>query len=99
MPRSPTPFDSTWRPISREHVDFRRVGDDWILFDPLTQAVHVLSVTEALVWSHCSGAMDVRSMEAEIRSAFGAALPRGNDPGVRKALGRFLEAGLLNDPP
>ena len=79
----------------RDDVDFRRVGPDWILFDPRVQGVHVLDVTGALVWSYCTGEMDVAAMEAEVRTAFGAALPKGRDPGVRAALQGFLDAGLL----
>ena len=81
----------------RDDVDFRRVGEDWILFDPTVQRVQVLDVTGALVWSYCTGEMDVAAMEAEVRTAFGAALPRGTDPGVRKALRSFLDAGLLSE--
>lgn len=98
MLRPPSPFDSSWRPSVREDVDFRKVGEDWVLFDPVAQRIHVLDVTGALVWSWCSGGMDVRAMEAEIRQAFGAALPAGEDPGVRKALREFAAAGLLRDP-
>lgn len=95
MPSSPPPLASHWRPRMRDDVDFRRVGEDWVLFDPLAQTVLVLDVTGALVWSYCTGEMDVAAMEAEIQAAFGAALPRGRDPGVRAALRGFLDAGLL----
>lgn len=81
----------------RDDVDFRRVGGDWILYDPAAQGVHVLDVTGALVWSYCTGDMEVAAMEVEIRAAFGAAIPRGKDPGVRRALQGFLEAGLLRE--
>ena len=97
MPSPPPPLDSRWRPRMRDDVDFRRVGEDWILFDPMAQSVQVLDVTGALVWSYCTGEMDVAAMEAEIRTAFGAALPTGTDPGVRRALRGFLDAGLLTE--
>lgn len=99
MPTPPPVFDPAWRPCAREDVDFRRVGEDWLLFDPASQSVRVLDVTAALVWSYCSGEMDVAAMEAEIRRAFGAALPAGNDTGVHKALRDFADAGLLRDDP
>ncbi|HKJ01199.1 MAG TPA: PqqD family protein [Longimicrobiales bacterium] len=71
---------------------FRRVGEDWVLFDPVAQRVEVLDATAALVWSHCSGEMDVGALRAEVRRAFGAAFREGS---VTEALETFRVAGLL----
>lgn len=90
-------FLPTSRPRGRDEVEFRRVGTDWVLFDPGTQRILALDVTEALVWSYCTGDMDVAAMKEEIRQAFGAALPKGEDTGVVAALTRFQEAGLLRE--
>ena len=96
----PTPsFDRAARPSAREDVEFRQAGGGWVLFDPVAQRIHVLDVTAALVWSYCTGEMEVGAMEAEIRRAFGAALPAGQDPGVQKARGDFAAAGLLLGAP
>ena len=78
-------------------MDFRQVGKDWVLFDPSTRRIHVLDVTGALVWSYCSGEMDVPAMEAEIRRAFGVALPAGQNTGVRAVLRDLMASGLLRD--
>ena len=99
MPPQPPRLDSGWRPSARQDVDFRHVGGDWVLFDPVSQRIHVLDVTAALVWSYCTGEMDVSAMEREIRNAFGPALAAGRDPGVRKALADFEEADLLRRDP
>ena len=91
-----TPFFlPTSRPRGRDEVEFRHVGTDWVLFDPGTRRILALDVTEALVWSYCTGDIDVAAMMAEIRQVFGAALPQGKDTGVVGALTRFQEAGLL----
>lgn len=88
---SPLPAD--WRPRSRADVVFRRVGEDWVLFDPATQRLHVLNLTAALVWSFCTGDHDVPAIDEEVRRAFGEA-PTG-DTGVEDALRDFRSAGLL----
>lgn len=80
-------------------MEFRQVGEDWVLFDPVAQRIHVLDVTGALVWSYCTGNMDVRAMEREIRNAFGLALAAGKDPGVQQALSDFAAADLLRSDP
>ncbi|HSG06861.1 MAG TPA: hypothetical protein VLA36_00790 [Longimicrobiales bacterium] len=99
MPTPPPAFDPACRPSARGDVDFRKVGEDWLLFDPVAQRVQVLDVTAALVWSYCSGEMDVAAMETEIRRAFGAALPKSEDTGVQQALRHFADAGLLREAP
>ncbi len=96
MVASPTsPFPSGWRPRPRDDVVFRRVGEDWVLFDPVDQRIHVLDLTAALVWSFCTGEQDVPSVERQVREAFGIAV---EDPKVLDALRGFLDAGLLISP-
>lgn len=95
MPPSPDPFPQGWRPKTRDDVVFRQVGEDWVLFDPVTQRIHVLSLTSALLWSSCTGDRDVPRLEEEMRRAFGPAV---DDPQVPQALRDFLDAGLLKIP-
>lgn len=94
MASSPT-FAPGWHPRVREDVVFRRVAEDWILFDPASQQIHVLNLTAALVWSFCTGDADVAAIEGQVREAFGIAL---EDPKVGEALQGFLDAGLLQAP-
>jgi len=89
---SDTPAPATPSPCG--DVLFRRVGEDWLLFDPRTQDVHVLNLTAALVWAHCDGEHD----EEDIRGAVTDIYP-GVDAisEVRRALERFRELGLLEE--
>lgn len=101
-----------WRPRRREDVVFRRVGEEWLLFDPATQLIHVLNLTAALVWSFCEGEHTVEAMAAEVGAAFaggaeeagggprsgdGAADRPDGDEAVAAALRRFAEEGLLEE--
>jgi len=95
MPPSPTSFPPGWRPKVRDDVAFRLAGEGWVLFDPLSQRIHVLDVVDALLWSYCTGESDVPGLDEEVRRAFGAAV---DEPGVSEALQRFLDAGLLEAP-
>ena len=95
MAPSSSPLPPGWRPRSRDDVVFRRVGEDWVLFDPVTQRIHILNLTAALVWSFCTGDEDVPAVEARVRDAFGIAV---EDPKVVEALRGFLDAGLLLSP-
>ena len=95
MAPSPARFPPGWHPQAREDVVFRKVGEDWVLFDSRSQKIHVLNLSGALVWSFCTGDSDVPSIEAEVRKAFGIAL---QDPQVAEALEGFLQEGLLLSP-
>jgi len=95
MAPSTSPLPPGWRPRSRDDVVFRRVGEDWVLFDPVTQRIHILNLTAALVWSFCTGEEDVAAVERQVREAFGIAV---DDPEVVDALQEFLDAGLLVSP-
>lgn len=87
-----TTLDPTWKPIARDDVVFRRVGEDWVLFDPESQRIHVLNLTAALVWSFCTGEYDVEKIEGQVREAFEKAT---DDAGVAEALRGFEAADLL----
>ena len=74
---------------------FRRVGEDWVLFDPSSQRIHLLDLSAALLWSFCTGESDVSALEDQVRQAFGPAVA---DPKVVEALQGFLDEGLLHAP-
>lgn len=85
-------FAPDYRPRARADLVFRRVGGDWLVFDPRTQEIHVLNLSAALVWSFCTGDHPVEEIGREVRSAFQDDIP--GDP-VADVLQRFQQAGLL----
>ena len=91
MPTQPS-LDPTWHPQAREDVVFRRVGDEWVLFDPEAQRIHVLNLTAALVWSFCTGEHDISTIEGQVRTAFEDTV---DDAGVEEALHQFRDASLV----
>jgi hypothetical protein len=84
------------RPHGREDVVFRQLDDDWVVFDPVADRLHALNLTAALVWSHCSGALDVSEIAEAVGAAFtppvSATLIRSD---VEGAIARFRKEGLL----
>lgn len=86
------PPDPPARPRARPDVLFRRVGEEWLLFDPRTDRIHVLNLSAALVWSHLSGELDMEEIRARMAAAYGQPV----DPAaVEGALARFHAEGLL----
>ena len=88
---SPSP-PPDFRPRARPDVVFRRVGEDWLLFDPRSGEIHVLNLSAALVWSFCTGEHPVERIATEVAEAY----PEGveGEP-VAEALAQFRDAGLL----
>ena len=92
MPPSSEVAPPEWMPHARPDVLFRRVGEDWVLFDSSGQQLHVMNLTAALVWSYCTGEHPVRTIEAEVSGAFPDSPA---DPGVRLILEAFRVAELF----
>lgn len=83
-------------PRSRDDVVFRDLADDWVLFDPETRRLHVLNLTAAVVWTHCTGEHDVEEIVRRVRGAFEEP-PSLEDvrEDVEEALGTFAREALL----
>lgn len=41
--------------MGRDDVILRQLDDEWVIYDPLSQELHVLNRTAALVWLYCTG--------------------------------------------
>jgi PqqD family protein of HPr-rel-A system len=83
-------------PAAREDVVFRQLDDEWVLYDPSANKLHVLNLTAALVWTHLNG----KTASPDIAEAIREAFESSDDPGdvvadVENALSRFRAEGLL----
>ncbi len=83
-------------PRAREDVVFRSVAGDWVLYDPRSQDVHVLTVTAAAVWACCDGSLGPDAIAAEVAEHLdGAPSPDVVRQDVANALEQFRASGLL----
>ncbi|MGI9629237.1 MAG: PqqD family protein [Longimicrobiales bacterium] len=83
-------------PRGREDVVFRQLADDWVLFDPTANQIHVLNLSAALVWSSCTGEFSVDQIVDEVARSYG----KGSDvdqikDDVTGAVEKFTSEGLL----
>ena len=83
-------------PRGREDVVFRQLADEWVLYDPGSNQIHVLNLSAALVWTACTGELTVDQIVDEVRSSY------PDDPerdlvqrDVLEALEHLAEEGLL----
>jgi PqqD family protein of HPr-rel-A system len=85
----------TGHPQAREDVLFRQVDDEWVVFDPAANELHVLNLSAALIWSHCTGEHSPEEIAEALREAYGLEMEQAAAD-VGAALDRFREARLLD---
>ena len=84
----------TGHPRARDDVMFRQVDDEWVVFDPASNDLHVLNLSAALIWSHLTGDVSAEAIAAAVQEAFGIEVERA-EADVIAALEGFRSAGLL----
>lgn len=81
-------------PRARDDVLFRELDDEWVVFDPGANQLHVLNLPAAIVWTHCTGELGAGEIAEALQEAFGIDGEEARAD-VAAALERFSEAGLL----
>ena len=85
------------RPKSRSDVIFRPLDDSWVLFDPVSEQLHVLNLSAALIWAHLDGESTPEAVAGSVGSAFKPPMTADQVlADVQQTLLRFQEAGLLD---
>lgn len=82
------------RPLARADHELRRVGDEWLLFDPAGERLHVLNLAAALAWTHCTGDLSVPEISAAVAEAFGIPDERVAEE-VAGVIERFVAEGVV----
>ncbi|NIM49632.1 MAG: PqqD family peptide modification chaperone [Gemmatimonadales bacterium] len=57
-------------PRGRDDVVFRQLDEEWVLFDPVTDRLHALNLTAALVWTHLTGELGVPEIADAVGKSF-----------------------------
>ena len=81
---------------ARDDVVSRQVDDEWVLYDPVSEKMHVLNVTASLVWNQLDGTRTIEDLVATVREAFDPPAPievLARD--VDAVLAQFAAEGLL----
>ena len=83
------------QPSRRDDIELRKLGNEWLLYDPRSGTVHILNATARLVWELCDGAHDQSQIEAALVAA--CTVPAGADVrrDIEGVLRSFSEKDLL----
>ena len=82
-------------PVKRGSVLRRDMGDETVLYDSKTGAVHALNPTASLVWDLCDGEHSLEAMEEILRGQFSVSESETITEDIRKVIDRFTNEGLL----
>ncbi|HER20169.1 MAG TPA: PqqD family protein [Chromatiales bacterium] len=80
-------------PTRRDGIEMRKLGNEWLLYDPRSGIVHIINGTAHLVWELCDGTRNPADIEAALTAAY--EVPENAD--VRKDLEHILQSFLEKD--
>ena len=86
---------TTRRPLKKEKVVFRDIGDEAVLYNPQTKAIHVLNKTSSLVWESCDGKHSLEMIEKKIKETFEVSNSQDVKDDIRETINNFSEKGLI----
>ena len=73
------------------------MGQETVLYDKQTEAIHVLNPTAILVWDLCDGEHSLENMEKAIRNEFSVSEERTISQDIQGVIDRFFKEGLLEN--
>jgi len=86
----------THKPKVRDDLVFRQLDDEWVVYDPAGEQLHVMNGSAAVVWLHCTGDFTVPEIIEEVARAYEYKVPRDRlDVDVAAAIRQFSEKALL----
>jgi len=83
------------RPVARQDLVLRRVGSEWVLFDPRADRAHVLNLTAAVVWTYCDGFHRPEAIAEAIAGSVEDTPADAIRADIDQVLRRFASEGLL----
>jgi PqqD family protein of HPr-rel-A system len=84
------------KPVRKLTVQRGKIGNESVLFNKETGAVHVLNPTADRIWELCDGEHSIQEIEDEVRREFHPDGDRDIAADIRNVLERFTKEGLLD---
>jgi Mg2+/Co2+ transporter CorB len=82
-------------PLRKDGVLSRKLGKEWMLFDPEKGAIHIINAMAEFVWNMCDGSHSLDEMERRLKDVYqvpdGANLNRD----LQSIIQSFTSMGLL----
>jgi len=81
--------------LKKEKIVIRDMGDEAVLYNPQTKAIHVLNKTSSMVWEYCDGKHSFEMIENKIMEKFDVSNVPDIKNDIRETLNQFSQLGLI----
>ena len=83
-------------PKVREELIFRPLDEEWVVYDPSGQLLHVLNRAAAVVWICCTGDLSVDDIVDTVQQVFDGNVERDRvERDVVATIEEFAQKGLM----
>ncbi len=87
------------KPLRRDDVKARKLGNEWMLYDDRSGSVHIINETAAKVWEMCDGTRTVEEIAAALAEQYETP-PEANVPqDVADVIASFAGKDVLQSSP
>lgn len=84
------------KPLQRQDVTFKQLDEtETMLYDPKTDALHILNPTAKLIWKLCDGEHTLEDMVAALETQFTGTEGKDISGEIQTTLNTFAAQGLL----
>ena len=88
--------DPQFAPQVRDDLVFRQLDEEWVVYDPKSEKLHVLNASAAVVWLCCAGEATLAEIVDAVRDAFHGNIDRQTlEDEVQHTVESFAQKGLL----
>jgi len=81
--------------LRQSQIVFRDIGDEEVLYNPQTKAIHVLNKISSLIWECCDGKQSLEMIEKKIKEKFEVGSGQDVKGDIRETINKFSELGLI----
>ena len=88
--------DPQFAPRVRDDLVFRQLDEEWVVYDPKSEKLHVLNASAAVIWLCCAGESTLAEIVDAVRDAFHGNIDRKTlEAEVQHTVESFAQKGLL----
>jgi hypothetical protein len=88
-------LNSTKSPLKKAKIVLKDIGDEAVLYNSETKAIHILNKTSAMIWEYCDGKHSVEMIEKQIRNKFQISSSQDVKNDIRQTINQFNKLGLI----
>jgi hypothetical protein len=81
--------------LKKEKIVIRDMGDEAVLYNPQTKAIHVLNKTSSMLWEYCDGKHSLEMIDNKILDRFDVSNAQDVKDDIIETLNQFSQLGLI----